>query len=111
MPKGTHWLITGPSGCRKTTLLHLIAGLLQPANGRIMINNTDLTRLSSAKTDKWRGLHIGIIFQKSYYDFGSMVNFRIDFYLLLASIGIGFLSALLPALKAMKTDISKTLAE
>ncbi|MGV8138988.1 MAG: ABC transporter permease [Mangrovibacterium sp.] len=45
-----------------------------------------------------------------HYDFGSMVNLRIDFYLFLASIGIGFLSALLPALKAMKTDISKTLA-
>ncbi len=46
-----------------------------------------------------------------HYDIGSMVNVRIDLYLLLASIGIGFLSALLPALKAMKTDISKTLAE
>jgi putative ABC transport system permease protein len=46
-----------------------------------------------------------------HYEFNSTVNFRIDLYLFLASIGIGFLSALLPALKAMKTDISKTLAE
>lgn len=34
-----------------------------------------------------------------------------DFYLLSLSLFIGFLSALLPAIKAMKTDISKTLSE
>ncbi|MGV8091248.1 MAG: ABC transporter ATP-binding protein [Mangrovibacterium sp.] len=66
-PKGTHWLISGPSGCGKTTLLHLIAGLLRPARGRIVINNTDMTRLPLAKADQWRGLHIGIVFQKSYF--------------------------------------------
>ncbi|MGV8139071.1 MAG: ABC transporter ATP-binding protein [Mangrovibacterium sp.] len=66
-PKGTHWLITGPSGCGKTTLLHLIAGLLRPAKGRIVIDHTDITMLPPAKADQWRGLHIGIVFQKSYF--------------------------------------------
>mgnify|MGYP001116832233 CR=1 FL=1 len=64
--KGSHWLILGQSGCGKTTLLHLMAGLLSPKSGSIKIENTDITSLSESELDKFRGQNIGIIFQQSH---------------------------------------------
>jgi len=64
---GKSLLILGNSGKGKTTLLHLIAGLLRPLSGSISINETDITKLSKARIDKFRGQNIGIIFQKSYF--------------------------------------------
>jgi len=64
--KGSHWLLLGQSGCGKTTLLHLIGGLLRPKAGEVSINNTDIAALSESKLDAFRGKHIGIIFQQSH---------------------------------------------
>jgi ABC-type Fe3+/spermidine/putrescine transport system ATPase subunit len=36
-------VLLGPSGCGKTTLLRIIAGLTAPDNGRIHLNNQDIT--------------------------------------------------------------------
>lgn len=64
---GSTLLITGDSGKGKTTYLHILAGLLQPKSGEIIIDNTDLVSLSEKKTDKFRGKNIGLVFQKSYF--------------------------------------------
>ena len=61
--KGQHLLISGLSGCGKTTLLHLIAGLIKPSRGSIQVNNTDITTLDNKKLDRFRGRKIGIVFQ------------------------------------------------
>ena len=64
---GSTLLITGDSGKGKTTYLHLLAGLLQPTSGEILIDKTDLVSLSEKTTDKFRGKNIGLVFQKSYF--------------------------------------------
>ncbi len=65
--KGEHWLLLGQSGSGKTTLLHLLGGLLTAKNGSVQVAGTDLEKLSSSALDKYRGKHIGIIFQKSHF--------------------------------------------
>ncbi len=64
---GEHQLILGNSGKGKTTFLHLLAGILKPASGIILIDNTDITTLKSRALDRFRGRNIGLIFQRSYF--------------------------------------------
>ena len=66
LEKGENLLILGGSGIGKTTLLHLLAGLLKPATGNICIDNTDLNTLKSNKLDTFRGEKIGLVFQKKH---------------------------------------------
>jgi NitT/TauT family transport system ATP-binding protein len=42
--RGETWAILGSSGCGKTTLLYLLAGLQHPSSGQILINDQALTR-------------------------------------------------------------------
>ena len=64
---GENLLILGESGIGKTTLLHLIAGLLQPRSGSVELKGTVLHELSSAKLDRFRGRHIGLVFQRPHF--------------------------------------------
>jgi ABC-type nitrate/sulfonate/bicarbonate transport system ATPase subunit len=41
---GESWAVLGASGCGKTTLLYLLAGLLQPSGGTLRIGGAPLTR-------------------------------------------------------------------
>lgn len=64
---GSTILITGDSGKGKTTYLHILAGLLKPTTGKILIDGTDIVTLSEGKNDKFRGQNIGLVFQKSHF--------------------------------------------
>ena len=55
--RGEFISLLGPSGCGKTTTLQMIAGLLEPTAGRILLDGADITRTPPNK----RGL--GIVFQ------------------------------------------------
>ncbi|TKD61419.1 ABC transporter ATP-binding protein [Flavobacterium sp. ASW18X] len=59
-------LILGKSGVGKTTLLHLLAGLIRPATGNVTINHTDITTLSAKALDAFRGKQIGMVFQNNH---------------------------------------------
>src|SRR5262245_16870613 len=55
--------IVGPSGSGKSTLLGLLAGLDAPSTGEIVIDGTDITRLSEDALARLRGEKIGFVFQ------------------------------------------------
>jgi spermidine/putrescine transport system ATP-binding protein len=42
---GEFLTLLGPSGCGKTTLLRLISGFIEPSQGKIFINDKDMSRL------------------------------------------------------------------
>ena len=64
---GESLLICGESGCGKTTLLHLLAGLRSPSSGQVNIDGNDIAQMSSSQLDQFRGQNIGIVFQQSYF--------------------------------------------
>lgn len=60
---GEHWAIIGPSGSGKSTFLHILAGLLRPASGRVMVSDQELHTMGERTLDRFRGRHIGLVFQ------------------------------------------------
>lgn len=64
LPAGSHNFIYGPSGSGKTTFLNLISGVLKPSQGSILIGEHNLCQMSSAKRDRFRAAHMGVIFQQ-----------------------------------------------
>ncbi len=64
---GEALLILGQSGIGKTTLLHLLGGLMNPISGKILVNDQDITQLSNQNLDKFRGQNISIVFQKNHF--------------------------------------------
>ena len=55
--------IMGPSGSGKTTLINCISTIDNVTAGKIMISNSDITRLKSKELDKFRQNELGFIFQ------------------------------------------------
>jgi putative ABC transport system ATP-binding protein len=64
--KGQHLLLLGESGSGKTTLLHLIGGLLRNYEGKLIVDEVELSSLTESAMDKFRGSHIGFIFQRNH---------------------------------------------
>jgi len=55
--------LVGPSGSGKSTLLMVMAGLEKADRGRVAVAGVDLTQLSEDGLARFRGRHVGIVFQ------------------------------------------------
>jgi putative ABC transport system ATP-binding protein len=63
VPQGDFLALMGPSGSGKTTLLNLMGGLDQPSTGAVEVGGVDIAQLGGGALSKWRGQHIGFVFQ------------------------------------------------
>ncbi|QDV13320.1 ABC transporter ATP-binding protein YtrE [Rosistilla oblonga] len=55
--------LMGPSGTGKSTLLNLVSGIDRPDSGTIIVDGTEVTRLSRGQLADWRAANLGYIFQ------------------------------------------------
>ena len=61
--EGEFTAIVGPSGSGKTTLLNIIGGLDKASSGEVIVNQTDISRLSDNQMIDFRLHNIGFVFQ------------------------------------------------
>ena len=64
---GENLLILGDSGIGKTTLLHILSGLLKTNSGSIELFGKEITQFSSFQLDRFRRDNIGVVFQRPHF--------------------------------------------
>ncbi|MGB3546099.1 MAG: ATP-binding cassette domain-containing protein [Saprospiraceae bacterium] len=111
-PPGSELLVLGQSGSGKTTLLQLLAGLRTAGSGTVRLAGTELAALSGAQRDRYRGRHVGIVFQQAHF----LRSLRVDENLALARTlaglpaDAGLITALLERLGLAHKQRSRTTA-
>ena len=60
---GEQVALVGRSGTGKTTLLHILAGILRPDCGEVEVAGARLDQLGESARDRHRGRHIGMVYQ------------------------------------------------
>ena len=110
-------LLLGDSGCGKTTLLHVMCGLLQPLRGQVEVDGQNLGKLNGQDRDRFRGKNFGIVFQQSHFiqSLSVMENLAVPHFLLKQSFpkerAKGILDALGIAHKASEKPRSLSVGE
>jgi putative ABC transport system ATP-binding protein len=61
--RGTFVALVGPSGSGKTTMLSMLAALLTPTSGKILVNGQDLAKMKEKERTRFRRESIGFTFQ------------------------------------------------
>lgn len=62
--KGDYVAFFGPSGCGKTTMLYSISGIDRFQEGKVLINDRDISGLTNQELAIFRQTGIGIVFQQ-----------------------------------------------
>lgn len=65
--QGETLLVLGESGKGKTTLLHLLGGIISPQKGDIILKGKNFSGLKGAQLDRFRADEIGIVFQQAHF--------------------------------------------
>ena len=60
--------IVGQSGSGKSTLLNIIGGIDTPTNGEVLVDDLNISKLTSDELAEYRNKYIGFIFQSFYLD-------------------------------------------
>ncbi|MFZ2488930.1 MAG: ABC transporter ATP-binding protein [Anaerolineae bacterium] len=63
--EGEFVALVGPSGSGKTSLLAMLAGLLTPSDGKILIEGQDIGRMGDRRRTQFRRKAIGFTFQSN----------------------------------------------
>jgi ABC-type lipoprotein export system ATPase subunit len=63
IPTQSLFAINGPSGSGKSTLLNMLTGIDRPTSGRVVFAGQELRAQRENALARWRGQHVGIIFQ------------------------------------------------
>ena len=82
--KGDFVFLTGESGSGKTTFMRLISGLEKPDRGKILVNNSDITKLSQNGLSDYRK-KIGLIMQNNIFVENASVSYNISLPLLISN--------------------------
>jgi len=64
--KGESVAIIGKSGSGKSTLMHILACLDKPTSGKLLINGTDVSKMSEKQQEILRGESFGFVFQQFF---------------------------------------------
>jgi putative ABC transport system ATP-binding protein len=63
VPAQTLFAVNGPSGSGKSTLLNMLTGIDRPTSGNVVFAGQELRAQGENALARWRGRHVGIIFQ------------------------------------------------
>lgn len=63
LEEGNIYAILGPSGSGKSTLLNILGGIDLPDSGTVMVDGTELTKLSKKQMCEYRRKYVGFVFQ------------------------------------------------
>lgn len=61
VPQGAIQMVLGPSGVGKTTLLLILAGLLTPTAGQVILLGQEITQMSRSQLTQFRRQHLGFL--------------------------------------------------
>lgn len=85
---GTFVSIVGRSGSGKSTLLKMLGGLLQPTEGSVTINDTELYSMNEREMSQYRRSEIGFIFQDYFLEEMYTVYQNVEIVLMICKVDI-----------------------
>ena len=63
LPRGGMTSLTGMSGSGKSTLISVLAGLMLPDSGRVVLDGDEITELDDVARARLRGRRVGVVLQ------------------------------------------------